>query len=157
MRWPLIFLNEKTDGKGAYYGSKSTTLESVGLLLPFLCVPTLVAGKEVVLEVDNIALWYGWNSKSIPRDASASILIRALHLLSFKLGCIVHIKHVLRRSTAMSELADDLSRRSTTRTSDLEISGNGITKQPPAVLKKWIEDPKEDWNLAIRIVDSVEI
>ena len=46
--------------KGTFFGSKSGTLEMVGLLLPFLSTPKLLIGKHIVLEVDNMGIVYGW-------------------------------------------------------------------------------------------------
>ena len=39
MHWPSKILSEKIDGKGAYFGCKSTTLESVGMILPMIMFP----------------------------------------------------------------------------------------------------------------------
>ncbi len=63
------------------FGSKSTTLEMVGLLLPFLTIPDMLGGRHVVLQVDNIAALFGWEDKQVKGDITASILIRALHLI----------------------------------------------------------------------------
>jgi hypothetical protein len=58
--WPMYLLNEATDSKGSHYGSKMVTSECVGLLLPFLCIPERLSGKDVVFHVDNIAVVYVW-------------------------------------------------------------------------------------------------
>ena len=83
IKWPLRFLNDATDSKGAHFGSKTTTLEMVGLLLPLLTVPHLLVGKHAVFSVDNIAFWHGWKSRGISNDITASILIRAMYLISY--------------------------------------------------------------------------
>ena len=70
------------DSKGSAFASKTTTLETIGLLLPFLTIPQTVRGRHVVLGVDNIAVVFGWYNKCIKGDKSASILIRALLLIS---------------------------------------------------------------------------
>jgi hypothetical protein len=54
--WPTEFLNEARDSQGCYYGSKMVTLETIGLLLPFLCIPDQLSGRDVVVHVDNIAV-----------------------------------------------------------------------------------------------------
>ena len=114
IRWLLRFLNDASDSKGAHFGSKTTMLEMIGLLLPLLTVPNLLVGKHAVFAVDNIAIWHGWKSRGISNDITASILIRAMFLFSYYLGCTIHVVHVPRISTAASELADALSRSSTT-------------------------------------------
>jgi hypothetical protein len=54
--WPTEFLNEARDSQGCYYGSKMVTLETIGLLLPFLYIPDQLSGRDVVVHVDNIAV-----------------------------------------------------------------------------------------------------
>jgi hypothetical protein len=63
LTWPEYFLNEAVDSKGAYYGSKTTTLETVGVLLPFLTIPEQMCGRNVVFTVDNVAVVFGWDNK----------------------------------------------------------------------------------------------
>ena len=81
--WPKRFLLEARDERDHAYGCKSSTLEAVGILLPFLCCPAKIAGGEVVLLTDNESLVFGWGSRKITNDTSASILIRAIHIISF--------------------------------------------------------------------------
>ena len=72
--WPEAILKRK-DEKGANFSSKMTTLETVGLLLPFLTVPQTVKGKNIILGVDNISVVFGWENRSAKGDLSASVLI----------------------------------------------------------------------------------
>jgi hypothetical protein len=46
---------EKTDQKGACFGHKTTTLELIGVLLPFLLIPEQLINQHVVVKVDNVA------------------------------------------------------------------------------------------------------
>jgi hypothetical protein len=43
--FPKSFLLEKRDSSDHAFGCKSSTLEAVGLILPFLCCPTLLIGR----------------------------------------------------------------------------------------------------------------
>ena len=92
MRWPEGFLYRAQNEKGCYYGDKSTTLETIGLLLPFLAISEEVAKRHVVLQVDNVAAIYGWESRQVKGNVLASILIRALHLVSSYLACKIYPK-----------------------------------------------------------------
>ena len=56
--WPPAIL-ENIDEKGARFASKMTTLELIGLFLPFLSVPTQLAGRNIVLGVDNVSVVFG--------------------------------------------------------------------------------------------------
>jgi len=82
--------------RGKFYGNKSTTLEAVGLLLPFLVIPETLAGRDIVFKTDNIAVVYGWESKSVKFDRTVSILIKAVVLLASFLGCGVFMEHLSR-------------------------------------------------------------
>ena len=91
-----------------YVGSKSGTLEMVGLLLPFLAQPEEVAGRHVVLKEDNIEVVCGRNKRYSKGDAETSFLIRCLHVLEVNLECKIYVTHVKRCSTAV---AHSLSRK----------------------------------------------
>jgi hypothetical protein len=69
--WPLSFVNSARDTRGCFYGSKTATLEAVGLLMPFLSIPEDLAGQNVVLYVDNMSLVYGWENGYVKNDESA--------------------------------------------------------------------------------------
>jgi len=60
LRWPHILLTGAKNRKGNYFGSMSSTLEAVGLLLPFLTNPKDLRGQHVLLEVDNTSVVYAW-------------------------------------------------------------------------------------------------
>lgn len=150
--WPLSLLNDARDGKGAYFGSKTTTLEMIGLLIPFLCVPNELKGKHVVLLVDNIAIFYGWHSRGVTNDVTASILIRALYLISYWLGSTVHVKHLARRSSEESVLVDNLSRMSSSKPQDYRMVRNSPFHSLPMVLHDWLANPVEDWDFALRLL-----
>jgi hypothetical protein len=153
--WPDHFLNRARDGKGALFGSKSTTLEFIGLLLPFLTIPEQLTGHHVVLQVDNIAALFGWEDKQVKGDIAASILVRALHLIEAYLACRIHVAHLPRMSSDPGELADHLSREETTsKAEDREAKKVEVTLASPSLLT-WLEDPKEDWQLALNILHDV--
>jgi len=153
--WPDHFLNVAKDNKGSHFGSKSTTLELVGLLLPFLAIPGQLAGRHVVLQVDNIAAVFGWEDKQVKGDIAASILVRALHLMEAFLACRIHVRHLPRMSSTAGELADHLSREETTSVRegrDVEAIEASLTS--PA-LEAWLKSPNEDWALATDILRDI--
>ena len=153
--WPQAFLNEEQDGKGSLFGSKTTTLELIGIMLPFLSRPASLTGRHIVLKVDCIAAVYGWDKRQSSGDIAASILLRAIHLISAYLACHIHMEHLPRRTGRASILADDLSREETTsrpllrRVQDLE------SPYQSKAIDSWMQDPTEDWDLANRILQDV--
>jgi hypothetical protein len=131
-------------------------LETIGALLPFLAIPHMLAGRHVVLELDNIAVLFAWEKRYSKEDLEASILIRALHIISSYLACQVHIEHLPRRSSRAAILADDLSRQETTSpVLERRISQLETHPQSPA-LTDWLSDPLENWDLATALLKEVE-
>jgi hypothetical protein len=155
--WPMYLLDKATDSKGSHYGSKMVTLECVGLLLPFLCIPDWLSGKDVVFHVDNIAVVYGWHNGASKIDEEASILLRGLHLMAAFLGVTVHVMHEPRRSSEWSVLADNLSRRSTTGDEDKERLRFAASSHLRGCLATWLEKPTADWNLPSKFLEDVKL
>ena len=153
--WPLVFLNEEQDEKGSLFGSKTTTLEMIGVMLPFLSCPASLTGKHIILEVDCMAAIYGWDKRQVSGDKAATILLRALHLISSYLACHIHMEHRIRRTGRASIMADDLSREETTsRPLMRRVLAIESPPRSPA-LTDWLQDPREDWDLANRILEDV--
>jgi len=109
----------------------------------------------VVLGVDNVAIWHGWNKRGLPNEISGSIFIRALYLISYYLGCTVYVTHVPRMSSIHSCLADSLSRVSSTKDRDLAMLEHAQQPDPPTVLLDWLSNPEEDWDFVFKLLDYV--
>jgi hypothetical protein len=154
--WPKKFLLHARDSRDHAYGCKSSTLEAVGIILPFLCCPTFLAGKEVILLTDNESIIFGWDSRRVKNDISASILIRSLHLMACFLGSTVSVRHLPRMSTPTAELADQLSRSSTTGPTQLAAISHAYSPPIPRVLTDWLHHPEEDWDLPYRMLKYVK-
>lgn len=156
LRWPQGLLTKSRTRTGGWFGSKSGTLETVGLLLPFLSNPKKLSGKHVVLEVDNLGVVYAWYKKHSKNDAETSLLIRCLHVLEAYVACKIHVMHVKRCSNDMAILADNLSRNTTT-TQDM---WNSISRKeialPDGSIKRWLENPVLNWNLPLMLCKDVK-
>jgi hypothetical protein len=154
--FPKSFLLDRRDSLDHAYGCKSSTLEAIGLILPFVCCPELLVGKEVTLMTDNEALVFGWDKRRVPHDTSASIFLRALHIISAYLGSSVEIRHLPRISTPSAELVDALTRSTTTLQHHREIVSQAPTVVIPSILTEWLEDPSEDWQLPFQLLYFVQ-
>ncbi len=155
VRWPHSLLTTERGVHGAAFGSKTTTLEAVGLLLPFLTVPKELVGRHVILEVDNLGVVFGWEKKHTLADLEASILLGALHVVEAYLHCKIHVHHVPRVSTPMALLADKLSRESTAETRKQDL-GPFTHQVPEGALHHWLENPRPNWSLCSEIVADIE-
>ncbi len=155
LRWPAGLLTGKKNLQGKDFGHKTAMLEAVGLLLPFLSVPWAVRNRHVTLEVDNISLVFAWEKRYCKNDPEASVVIRCLHVIEAFLECVIHVVHTGRLSTEHARLADRLSRNSTTTAGDHRLLENvGVAVQSKH-LAKWLEHPREDWELPQKLVDNV--
>jgi len=153
-RWPPAILTEYDD-KGAALASKTTMLETVGLLLPFLTAADEVRGRNIVLGVDNMAVYFAWENRSSKGDQLASVLMRALHIVAAYLECRVFVEHVPRCSTPASRLADSLTRASSA-TADSWNQVRGVRRERiPKELKKWLRAPTVDWQLGLKLVKDI--
>jgi len=156
LTWPDFFLKEAIDNKGARLGCKSTTLECIGILLPFLASPELVRGKHVVFKVDNMAVVFGWENSGVRFDETATIILRAVRLTAALLGTVVHVQHVPRVSNKPADLADQLSRRSSTTADTLRSLGGARRGWVKGPLTEWLKNPVEDWGLPFSILAFVK-
>ncbi len=155
VRWPHSLLTTERGVHGAAFGSKTTTLEAVRLLLPLLTIPKELGGRHVILEVDNLGVVFGWEKKHTLADLVASILLRALHVVEAFLHCKIHVHHVPRVSTPMALLADKLSRDSTAETVEKDL-GPFTHHVPEGALHRWLENPRPNWSLCSEIVADIE-
>jgi hypothetical protein len=156
LTWPTSLLLHARDSEDHAYGCKSPTLEAVAMILPFLCCPEHLVGREVLLLTDNEPIVFGWDSRKVTNDESASILMRTLHLISAFLGCWVTVQHLPRMSTDSAKLADHLSRKATTTKKDLKLISRASHFDIPWPLLSWLNNPFEDWDLPKRLLQTVK-
>jgi hypothetical protein len=154
--WPNAFILKCTDTSGTRFGNKTTTLECIGMLLPFLTSPVLVANRHVVLKVDNVACVYGFENGQVKGDETASILIRSAKIIAAYLGTVIHVQHVKRRSCWEAELADNLSRQETTGFIEKRALDRFEAKGWPAALLEWFRNPGNDWGLPFSLLEHVK-
>jgi hypothetical protein len=129
--WPKEFIRHKTDNKGNRFRNKTTTLEMIATILPFLLILEKLMNKHIRIYTDNMACVYGMKDGYVKNDEYASILIRAAHLISAYLGSVVHTYHTPRRSTWEAQTADNLTRFSTTSFLENQILKRFKPSTPP--------------------------
>ena len=155
--WDKEMIEEKKDNKGARFSAKTSTLEMIGMILPFILFPSSLKNRHVILSTDNIGCFFGWENMAVKGDVTASILVRSLALMSAKLNCHVYVEHVPRCSTWGSKMADCLSRSGTTRGPAKKLLSSFSQPALPLFLTEWLKDPKEDWSLALMCTNFVSI
>jgi hypothetical protein len=156
IRWPLFLLTRDKGRRGTFMGSKSGTLEMVGLLIPFLSCPKSLRGRHVLLGVDNVSEVYAWTKRYCKNDPELSLLIRTLHVIEAFLHCKIYVTHVKHLSTDIAAMADRLSRESTISAEDRIWLDRGLVHRPWGQLGAWLEKPVLNWNLPQLVLEDVK-
>jgi len=151
--WEMEAVECYMDTKGKRLGSKTTTLEFVGIQVPFLLYPDILQNKTVVIQVDNIGCCYAWENGYSKEDITAAVLVRCLLLLSAKMSCQVYIVHHRRESSWESKMADRLSRAKTTGSHESSLLESFEKRYLPVCFREWMRKPTEDWNLPVKLVN----
>jgi len=154
--WPKAFITKAVDENGIRFGDKTTTLEVLGLLMPFVLVPELLVNQHVSLKVDCYGTVFGmWNRYS-KGDRSASVFIRAIYLVAAYLECTLHVDQLPRVSDWGAQVTDRLSRASTTTVQDSKLVKSFSLRRLPQCIYDWFEQPTVDWTLPVQILDHVK-
>jgi len=143
--WPLDFLLDMKDEKGVPYACKSTTLECMGMLIPFVKFPKEVQGRHVVFRIDNMAVAQGWETGYVRNDATATEVLKTAAYLAAYTGTTIHIDHVPRNSDSMAELVDELSRKKEAKnTETMKILEKAGYREIDGILTEWFKKPSTD-------------
>ena len=155
--WPYGLITHQLDEKGRAFGSKSTTLEAVGMLLPFLAFPEEVKGRIIIFKIDNMAVLHGWYSGYVKNDESASEVLKSVHYISGFFGTTVHVEHVDRVSNDMAELADELSRKaSSSKGRALRALKDAKFRAVEGSLVDWLRNPCGKMDLCSELLKEIK-
>jgi hypothetical protein len=128
----------------------------IAIVLPFMLIPEQLFNQHLVLKTDTMACVFGHQNRLMKGDETASIFVRAVHLICAYLGSILHIEHVPRCSDWGSEVADNLSREVTTGFLENRMLTRWQNLPVPSDLKMWLQNPTEDWDLPFKLLKYVQ-
>jgi hypothetical protein len=151
--WPKPFITTAMDNKGKRFGNKTTTLEMIAILIPFLTVPEKLGNCHIRKHTDNMACVFGCKDGYVKNDEYASILIRALYIISAFLGSAIHVEHCPRRSSWEAATADNFTRLKTTTFLENQILSRFLHLQIPSPLSSWLVNPSNDWQLPLSLLE----
>jgi len=154
--WDQRMIESGTDVDGKRFGNKTAFLESVGILVPFMLMPDKLKNQHVLFKMDNIGCVHGWENRGLKEDNYASIVIRAIHLVSAYLSCYVHVVHVPRKTDWEGEVADRMTRRSSTTTWDRRLLLSFGDRRLPSFLSTWLSRPDLNWRIANSCLEYVK-
>jgi len=155
VRWPNDLMTNRKDCHGKFFGSKSTFLETIGLLIPFLTIPEKLAGQYITLYLDNVNVVYGWDRRHCKTDTESSILLRALHIIEARLECRIFVEHMGRLSTAEAAVADHMTRLSTITAEDEARLEGAERHEVAGALTAWLMDPVPNWDLGLVLLSEI--
>ena len=156
LTWPGNLITELRDEKGCWFGSKSTTLESVGILMALIAFPDKIRGKQLVFKVDNSAVMWGWQSGYVKNDETATEILKSIRYLSGCMGTRVFIEHVDRMSNEMASLADELSRRERSKCGERQKAlSKAEFREVKGFLLQWLEDPCGQSELCLELLKEM--
>ena len=154
--WPVDFISKLTDKTGVKFGEKSTCLEAIGVLLPFISDPQLFKGKNVLLKVDNLGVVFGIENKKVKEDENAAIFVRAIYLIAAYLECEIFVEYLPRVKSWEAKIADRFSRKGSLTINDIKLLESFKFKDLPDCMLEWFKNPVTDWKLAIKLLEYVE-
>ena len=156
LSWPQQLLTGQLDEKGCSFGSKSTTLEAVGILIPLIVFKEKVSGKEIIFKIDNIAVSWGWQRGYVKGDKTASEILKAARHMAGLLGSTIYIDHVDRMSSEMASLADELSRREKSKNPEIaERLKRALYRPVTGYLKRWLENPMAGEDVSYNLLKEI--
>jgi hypothetical protein len=108
------------------------------------------------MRVDCFGTVYSMANRASKGDTSASILVRVVYLIAAYLECNLHVEHLPRLSDWGAEVADRLSRLSSTTKQDCKLLKAFSNRDIPMCLKEWFNKPFADWSLPFKLLEHVE-
>ena len=99
---------------------------------------------------------YAWDNRFMKEDVYTSILVRALHLVSSYLGCIVHVNHLPRQPSWESKMVDRMSRDFSTTSSDNNLLSSFREQDLLKFFKIWLDKPCVDWSIPMKLLNYVK-
>jgi hypothetical protein len=153
--WNKHFITEAKDKNGKRFGNKTSTLEMIALLLPILTIPDQLRNCHICIFTDNMSCVFGMKDGYVKNDETSSIFVRTAHLIGAFLGSVIHVEHCPRRSSWEAEVADNLTRKSTTSFLDEQIIRRYSHHTIPAVLNDWMASPSNNWDLPLELLKHV--
>ena len=124
----------------------------------FLTFPDKFQNKQLVFQVDNTAVLWGWKSGFVSKDDTASEVLKCVRYLSGYLGARVFIEHVGRMSTEMASLADEMSRREISLS---ETTNRALRQAEFRVVKgfllNWLKNPCAGWDLCNELLKEMNV
>ena len=150
--WPSSFITTAFDEDLKAAGSKTTTLELIGWILPLFHCIHLIKNSHVFIECDNKAAICAFERGRSRKDKWASPILTAIMEVCIEFEIYLHVQHIKRCTSTPSRYADWLSRDDEKGRALITKLGTSTTFGFPPSLSAWFDNPCEDYNLGSSLI-----
>ena len=103
-------------------------------------------------------MMWGWQNGRVKNDVIATEILKSVSYISGYLGSIIHVEHVGRMLEDLAELADELSRRDSSKDSERrEILRKALYRPVEGFLLEWLEDPCQKGDLCSKLLGEIRL
>ena len=149
------FVTSQCDDTGKHFGSKTAVLEALGVLLALHHFISEFEGQSIIIDCDNEGLVWAWQ---IGRSKTCKYLSQILNTINYTAvmySVNLYFRHVKRKTTPASIMADHLTRDDDDRAAILKLTKlrNQHFGFPP-LLHDWMQNPTIYDNFAFEFYNS---
>ena len=140
------------------FGSKTSVLEALGIMLAFYHFLPLFKGQSLIIDCDNEGLVWAWRQGRSKTCQYLSQLIAAMNYSAVMFSVNVYFRHVRRKTTPASIMADHLTRDDEKAQAILRLTKpHNIHFGFPPILIDWMMYPTIYNNFAFEFHDSIKL
>ena len=150
--WSPAFITTAFDDSLKAAGSKTTTLELCGWILPLFHCISLIKNSHVVIECDNVGSVFAFRRGRSKEDDWASTILTAIMEVCFEFNIYLHVYHLKRCSNSASRYADWLSRDDEKGRDLITLLNTPVTFGFPPAFLAWMDNPHLDTQLGAKLI-----
>ena len=150
------FVTTQRDEYDKLFGAKTSVLEALAVMLALYHFIPNFAGKSIVIDCDNERLVWAWKKGRSKSCKYLSQILIAMNYVAVMYSVNLNLRHVKRKTTPASVMADHLTRDDKARAAILNL-----TKERnkffgfPTLLYDWMQRPSIYDNFAFEFYNSI--
>ena len=152
------FVTTQCDEYDKHFGSKTSVLEALAVMLALYQFIPNFAGQSLIIDCDNEGLVWAWRKGRSKTCKYLSLLLNAMNYVAVMYSVNLYFRHVKRKTTPASTMADHLTRDDNHREAILKLTKdrNKFFGFPP-VLLDWMQNPTVYDNFAFEFYQAIKI
>ena len=150
------FVTTQCDEYDKHFGSKTSVLEAMAVMLALHHFIPNFAGQSLIIDCDNEGLVWAWKKGRSKTCKYLSLLLNAMNYVAVMYSVNLYFRHVKRKTTPASIMADHLTRDDDHRDAILKLTKdrNKFFGFPPLLLD-WMHNPTVYDNFAFEFYNSI--